>query len=51
MDNCNCNQGRLDCTCDKRGTVERNPVAHIVVVVAAIVLAGLYLITHWMIGQ
>ena len=46
MNNCNCNQGRHPCTCDKSGTVERSPA----IAIAALVIVALYLGAHWLIG-
>lgn len=48
MTQCNCNQGRLPCSCDKHGTIERS--TSITLVVSALLIACLYLAAHYLIG-
>lgn len=50
MSECNCNQGRLPCDCDKHGTLERRRGTEVVLVVATAVVAGLYLSAKYLIG-
>lgn len=49
--NCDCKQGICKCVCGKNDTPEQWTATKITLAVTAFMLAALYLVTNWMVGQ